>query len=129
MTEVDRYRDRGGLAITVDDLEALLLYDDAVDEFAAGRPCCSLVHQCVEKAPTFALGWACEAVVAGMAPARTGWPPPTNGLTRRERQHLEIVRAVLDGRLDRASGLAADHLSEYPSDRLIAALRFTPKAR
>jgi hypothetical protein len=126
MAEPARLADRGGLAVTVADPEALRLYDDAVDEFAAGRPARALARRCVVMAPSFALGRACVAVLStegcgpGLLPA--GWPPPSAGLTRRERQHLEIVGAMLIGRLDRASGLAAEHLGEYPSDRLIAAL-------
>jgi hypothetical protein len=129
-TDTTRRTDRAGLAITVDDVEALVLYDDAVDEFVAGRPCRSLAETCVERAPTFALARACAALAesedTGRLPVQgNGWPPPTSGLTRRERQHLEIVGAVLMGRLDRASGLAAEHLTEYPTDRLIASLRTT----
>jgi len=129
-TDTQRHTDRAGLAITVDDVEALVLYDDAVDEFVAGRPYRSLAEACVERAPTFALAWACVALAAGadaglLPPLGRGWPPPTSGLTRRERQHLEIVGAVFTGRLDRASGLAAEHLTEYPTDRLIASLHTT----
>jgi DNA-binding GntR family transcriptional regulator len=123
MDERAEYRDRGGLAITIGDAEALRLYDDAVDAFAAGAAAAAsgpLIEQCLERVPRFALGRACEALVKG-SPPRSGWPPVSAGLTRRERQHLEIVAHTIAGDGERASGLAREHLAEFPTDRLIAA--------
>ena len=125
MTEVAQYRDRGGLVITIGEREALVLYDDAVDAYATGRPSALLIAQCLERVPMFALGLACEALVtSGPVP---GWPPSAAGLTRRERQHLEIVSDTIMGNSERAGGLAREHLAEFPTDRLIAAL-FAAKA-
>lgn len=121
MVDVARSRDRCGLPVTVDDPEALHLYDDAVEAFTAGDRCLHLVERCLARRPGFALALACQAAIVGRAPS-TGWPPATAGLTRRERQHLDIVAAAVAGRLDRASGLAAEHLVEYPGDRLITTL-------
>jgi hypothetical protein len=120
MNKLGEYRDRGGLVITIGDREALVLYDDAVDAYAAGRPSASLIAQCLERVPLFALGRACEAVVIG-GPV-PGWPPSAAGLTRRERQHLEIVADAIMGCVERAGGLAREHLAEFPTDRLIAAI-------
>lgn len=120
MNDVAEYRDRGGLVVTIGDGRALVLYDDAVDEYAAGRPSALLIAQCLERVPMFALGRAYEALVAG-GPV-PGWPPSAAGLTRRERQHLEIVGDAIMGSLERAGGLAREHLAEFPTDRLIAAI-------
>jgi hypothetical protein len=124
MNHVAQYRDRGGLAVTVatGDTEALRLYDDAVDAFAAGAPCAMLIEQCLDRAPLFAMARACEALVTGGPPRWSGWPPATAGLTRRERQHLEIVADTIVGNDERAGVLAREHLAEFPSDRLIAAI-------
>ncbi|MEO8694062.1 MAG: hypothetical protein ABI658_11130 [Acidimicrobiales bacterium] len=121
MDHAARYRDRGGLVVTVDDSEALLLYDDALDAYAEGRSCVPLLEQCLDRVPLFALARAFEALVTGRPPRWPGWPPATAGLTRRERQHLEIVADVIVGNVDRAGGLAREHLAEFPNDRLIAA--------
>ncbi|MGD9798353.1 MAG: zinc-binding dehydrogenase [Acidimicrobiia bacterium] len=40
--------------------------------------------------------------------------------TRRERQHVEIVAAILDGDLGRARALGAEHLADFPRDALVA---------
>ena len=122
MNHVAQYRDRGGLAITVSDAQALRLYDDAVDAFVAGISCGRLIERCLERAPLFALGRACEALVTGGPPRWSGWPPATAGLTRRERQHLENVADTIIGNDERAGVLAREHLAEFPTDRLIAAI-------
>jgi len=38
---------------------------------------------------------------------------------RRERQQVQVVHLAVTGDLDRASGLAAEHLAEFPGDELI----------
>ncbi len=38
---------------------------------------------------------------------------------RRERQLAEIVQLAVYGNTDRASGLIAEHLAEFPADQLI----------
>ena len=38
---------------------------------------------------------------------------------RKERQQVQIVVLAVIGDLDRASGLAAEHLAEFPGDELI----------
>jgi hypothetical protein len=43
-------------------------------------------------------------------------------LPRRQRQQIQIVRLAVDGDWDRASGLAAEHLAEFPGDQLIRRL-------
>jgi hypothetical protein len=110
------------MPVTVDDAEALALYDDAIDALLAGRPYRSLLNRCLSRAPTFALAIACQALTEPVGSLPPGWPPATTGLTRRERQHLDVVEAVLVGDIGRASGLAAEHLLEFPGDRMVAAL-------
>jgi hypothetical protein len=42
------------------------------------------------------------------------------GRTRRERQLVQIVQLTVNGDTGRASGLAAEHLAEFPDDDLIS---------
>jgi hypothetical protein len=42
------------------------------------------------------------------------------GQPRRERQLAQIVQLAVDGDTGRASGLTAEHLAEFPDDRLIS---------
>ena len=42
--------------------------------------------------------------------------------TRREQQHIEVVRLVLSGERDRAAVLGREHLREFPDDVLVARL-------
>jgi hypothetical protein len=39
---------------------------------------------------------------------------------RRERQQVQIVQLAVAGDMSRASGLIAEHLAEFPGDRLIS---------
>jgi hypothetical protein len=41
------------------------------------------------------------------------------GAPRRERQHVEILSAILEGRASRALGLAFEHLDEFGIDQLV----------
>jgi len=41
-------------------------------------------------------------------------------VTRRERQHVEIVVTALRGDFQRARGLGSEHLREFPADALVA---------
>jgi hypothetical protein len=125
MDEPERSVDRGGMSVTVAtvaDAEALALYDDAIDALLRGAPHRRLIECCLARAPTFALAIAFRALTEPPGWPVPGWPPATAGLTRRERQHLDVVEAVLTGDAGRASGLAAEHLLEFPGDRLIAVL-------
>src|SRR5436190_386919 len=45
-----------------------------------------------------------------------------HGITRRERQHVEIVALLLTGHVDRGRALCAAHLAEFRHDALIAHL-------
>ena len=49
-------------------------------------------------------------------------PPSCGCLTRRERQHIEVVRLILSGERERAAVLGREHLREFPSDLLVAEL-------
>jgi hypothetical protein len=42
-----------------------------------------------------------------------------SGASRRERQQVQILSAVLEGRVAHALGLAFEHLEEFPDDQLV----------
>ena len=42
------------------------------------------------------------------------------GQPRRERQLVQIVQLAVNGDMDRASVLIAEHLAEFPSDHLVS---------
>jgi hypothetical protein len=68
-------------------------------------------------------GLAWQAWVGGDAAAAQPLARAANaaarGRPRRERQLVQIVQLAVDGDMDRASGLIAEHLAEFPGDRLI----------
>ena len=45
------------------------------------------------------------------------------GQPRRQRQLAQIVQLAVDGDTGRASGLTAEHLTEFPSDELIGRIQ------
>lgn len=45
------------------------------------------------------------------------------GRPRRERQLVQIVQLAIDGDTARASGLIAEHLTEFPGDQMIGHIR------
>jgi hypothetical protein len=77
--------------------------------------------------PGFALGYAGLAVAnddnggepGTTAHAITQARRRTRGISRRERQHVAIVDQALTGHLARASGLAREHLLEFPGDVMV----------
>jgi len=85
----------------------------------------------VESDPHFELArvaLACALAAAGMPveAARCDCPPRSCcASTRRERQHIEVVRLLLSGERERAALLGWEHLNEFPSDILIAHLLTT----
>jgi hypothetical protein len=42
---------------------------------------------------------------------------------RKERQQVQVVALAVAGDLDRASGLASEHLAEFPGDELVQQVR------
>ena len=46
--------------------------------------------------------------------------PTSAGATRRERQHIEVIRLVLSGERERAAVLGREHVREFPNDVLVA---------
>ena len=46
-------------------------------------------------------------------------PAGSRQMTRRERQHIEVIRLVLSGERERAAVLGREHLLEFPDDVVV----------
>ena len=66
--------------------------------------------------------WAGGDAAAAQSLARAA-NVAARGRPRRERQLAQIVQLAVDGATDRASGLSAEHLAEFPGDQLISRLQ------
>jgi hypothetical protein len=76
---------------------------------------------------------AWQASIAGDAataqPLARAATAAARGRPRRERQLVQIVQIAIDGDTDRASGLIAEHLAEFPGDQLIGRIQARMSAR
>jgi hypothetical protein len=64
------------------------------------------------------LHWSIFAPTAGRKGGDSG-PGDPEGMTRKERQQIQIVGLAVAGDTDRATALIAEHLAEFPGDELI----------
>ncbi len=87
----------------------------------------SALRAAVEADPEFELArvaLACALVTADkpaeIALREGSLDPEAIVPTRRERQHIEVIRLVLSGDRDRAAVLGREHLREFPSDVLVS---------
>jgi hypothetical protein len=102
------------------DRAAVGRYEVAVAALVAGAPHAGpLLDELVAMHADFALGQAARAVRARQRGVPFVEPVVTAGLTRAERQHLEVVRTWLAGDAVRATDLRREHLAEFPGDLLI----------
>jgi hypothetical protein len=107
--------------LTTSDRAAAQAYRRGVAALVAGSPD-------AEEHLTRALGIDADLYLARVAVSVArhldGDPPqrlprPPRGVSRGERQHAEVVAAVLDGHVARADDLRREHLIEYPGDLLV----------
>ena len=119
--------DRHGLAVSTRSVKSAASYAQGV-ELLIGLSLEALpaLRTSVESDPHFELArvaLACALAAAGL-PAEAlrcdCSSPSCHTSTRRERQHIEVVRLVLSGERERAGALGREHLREFPSDLLVA---------
>ena len=123
MATVDRY----GLPLTTSSPRAAERFQDGMDRLLSYGPAAeesfeaALAHD-----PDFALGHvgsALLAVVRGDAAAARAAVDraraTVNGATRRERQHVEAVGAMIAGDTTRGLALVDEHVAEFPRDALL----------
>jgi hypothetical protein len=97
-------------------------YRAGIAELVAGRRATAIAAfaRSVEADPRFVLGCVALALVSGDADAPIADAVSSaRALARWERQHVTVVRLVLDRSCDRAAALAREHLAEYPDDALV----------
>ena len=129
MMEPNRsFRDSERLVISTDEPAAALSYTSGLE---------SLLGSSVDAEPhlrhavavdaQFGLAWIALAIATGARGDETECSACADraaanlaGSTRRERQHIEVIRMLLAGDLRRAAVLGREHLREYPADALIA---------
>jgi hypothetical protein len=122
------FRDYWDLVITTDAAAAAHAYSRGIQLLITSSVDAEgLLRDAVTADPHFALAWVALALAVdarGLAAehrecvdrAATTLP----GATRRERQHIEVIRLVLSGERERAAVLGREHLREFPSDVLVA---------
>ena len=111
-------------SLTTADPDAVLLYQEGINDLVAGGAHArSLLGDAVGLDPTFTLAGVALAVADAVAGARFTPPAVTTGLSRGERQHVEVVRASFSEDLRHARDLRREHLAEFPGDLLVVWLR------
>jgi hypothetical protein len=123
----DQLTDSRGLVVSTLSVSSATTYARGIELVVALSPeAISLLRDAVESDPHFELArvaLACALAAAGMPPevSRCGCSSLScRASTRRERQHIEVVRLILSGDRARAAVLGREHLREFPSDILVA---------
>jgi hypothetical protein len=120
--------DGRGLAVSTKSFASAVAYTRGLDLLLVSSPEAeSALRIAVEADSDFVLArvaLACALVTADK-PAESALCDRSLGSaaiapTRRERQHIEVIRLVLSGERDRAAVLGREHLREFPSDILVA---------
>lgn len=123
------FRDYGDLVITTDAAEAAQAYSRGIQLLITSSvEAESLLRDAVAADPHFALAWVALALAVGAPGLGAEHRQFTDrvdttlaGATRRERQHIEVIRLVLGGGdRDRAAVLGREHLREFPRDILVS---------
>jgi hypothetical protein len=124
----DLLTDGRGLSVSTRSCRSVLAYIRGVDLLLMSSPeAASALRVAVEGDPEFALArvaLAC-ALLAADQPVESelgegSWCSANDVPTRRERQHIEVIRLVLSGDRDRAAVLGREHLREFPGDVLVS---------
>jgi hypothetical protein len=124
----DQLTDGRGLAVSTNSVASAMAYARGVDLLLESSPDAeSALRNAVKADPHFDLARVALACALARAdkPAKSVLCDRSLGSaaiapTRRERQHIEVIRLVLSGERDRAAVLGREHLREFPSDILVA---------
>ncbi len=116
-----RLADPSGYPLTTASTTAATAYGDAVGATVTGSPAAGHFARALAADLRFALARAGLAL-SSPAPrvARLHLAEGDGRLTRRERQHVDVAVALLEGDTARASALGSEHLAEFPLDLVIA---------
>jgi hypothetical protein len=122
------FRDFGDLVITTDAASAAHAYSRGIQLLITSSVDAEApLRDAVTADPHFALAWVALALALGargLAAECSACEDRTattlTGATRRERQHIEVIRLVLSGERERAAVLGREHLREFPNDVLVS---------
>ncbi len=122
------FRDYGDLVITTDAAAAAHSYSRGIQLLIASSVDAeALLRDAVTADPHFALAWVALALAVGArGPAAEHHECADRadttlaGATRRERQHVEVIRLALCGERERAAVLGREHLREFPNDVVVS---------
>ena len=127
MTGIATHRDRHGLAISTASDTAASQYQDGVDHYMAGNPGGeAALREAMTADPEFALAPAALTAVLRDIGRHEEASETANlartlaaDVTRREKQHVEVIAVMADGDGPRSFELMREHLAEFPCDALI----------
>jgi tetratricopeptide (TPR) repeat protein len=119
--------DRYGLTVTTESPAALAQFQDGMDRLLAYRPgaeeCFAAALAADERLSVAEAGRALLAVVQGdaaTARAAAGRARETvAGATRRERQHVDALSALVAGETARGLALVDEHVKDFPRDAVL----------
>jgi hypothetical protein len=122
------FRDHGDLVITTDTAEAARAYSRGIQLLTTSSVDAeALLRDAIAADPHFALAWVALALAVGTRGLAAEHHECVDradatlpGATRRERQHIEVIRLVLSGERNRAAVLGREHLREFPSDAVVS---------
>ena len=121
------FTDRYGLTVTTESPVAFERFQEGMDHLLAYGPAGEeLLSEAIEADPGLAVahvGLALLALVQGDATtgrdAMAKAKKAVGGATRRERQHVEALSALVGGESARGFALADEHLQEFPRDAVL----------
>ena len=122
------FHDFGDLVITTDAASAAHAYSRGIQLLiTSSAEAEAALRDAVRADPNFALARVALDLAIdarGLAAEEHEWADRADttsaGATRRERQHIEVIRLVLSGERERAAVLGREHLLEFPNDVLVA---------
>ncbi len=124
----DQLTDGRGLAVSTESLASAVAYARGIDLLLmSSAEAESALREAVGADPHFELARVALACAHARADNQAESPlrdrprcSAASAPTRRERQHIEVIRLVLSGDRDRAAVLGREHLREFPNDVLVA---------
>ena len=124
------YQDRYGLPLTTTSEAAAVAYREGLDRIlSAWVDAGAVLEQAIAEDPGFALAYIARARVhqiygeAADAHAKAKQARSLAAkLTKRERQHVEIIASAIEGQSAAALNGAEQHLAEFPRDALVFSL-------
>jgi hypothetical protein len=120
--------DRNGQIVSTQSAAAAAHYDQGVERLVGSSPDAiesfgaAVAEDAMFGVALAALAWSTSAFGADNGDGVRALERCLGGsttMTRRERQHVEVVAMALRGDVERARALGSDHLREFPEDAVV----------